>query len=418
MERDLPDTRPFAPFEWLLALRYLRARRKEGFISVISLFSFLGILLGVATLIVVMAVLNGFRAELLDKILGFAGHVAIYRQDAGAIMNDNEIRVRLEKIPGVLRVVTLVEGQAMASSLHSATGALVRGISEADIARLPSVNNDKLTTALMVPGVPDAASSFAGFDAAAGVAIGKRMAWRHRLALGSTLTIISPNGPETVVGNTPTIRDYQVVAIFDVGMSDYDENVIYMPLDVAKDYFNTEGGVSMIEATVAEPEAVEVLLPGFVAAAGPDMLVQTWKQRNMTFFDALAVERNVMFLVLTMIILVAALNIISGLIMLVKDKGRDIAILRTMGATRGAIQRVFFLTGAAIGTVGTLGGFITGLLICLNVESIRQLIGLMTGVDPFNPEIYYLAKLPARMDSWQTLWIVLMSLGLSFGATL
>ena len=418
MDRALPDTRPFAPFEWMLALRYLRARRKEGFISVISLFSFLGILLGVATLIVVMAVLNGFRAELLDKILGFAGHVAIYRQDAGTIMNDSEIRLRMEKIPGVLRVVTLVEGQAMASSLHSATGALVRGISEADIAQLPSINNEKLTTALMVPGVPDAAPSFAGFDAVAGVAIGKRLAWRHRLALGSTLTVISPNGPETVVGNTPTIRDYQVVAIFDAGMADYDENVIYMPLDVAKDYFNTEGGVSTIEATIADPEAVDALVADFTAAAGPDMLVQTWKQRNMTFFDALAVERNVMFLVLTMIILVAALNIISGLIMLVKDKGRDIAILRTMGATRGAIQRVFFITGAAIGGVGTLGGFITGFVICLNVESIRQLIGMLTGIDPFNPEIYYLAKLPARMDSWQTLWIVLMSLGLSFGATL
>ena len=201
-------------------------------------------------------------------------------------------------------------------------------------------------------------------------------------------------------------------------MSDYDENVIYMPLAAAKEYFNTEGGVSMIEATIADPEAVDGMVADFAAAAGPDMLVQTWKQRNMTFFDALAVERNVMFLVLTMIILVAALNIISGLIMLVKDKGRDIAILRTMGATRGAIQRVFFLTGAAIGTVGTLGGFVTGLLICLNVESIRKLIGLLTGVDPFNPEIYYLAQLPARMDSWQTLWIVLMSLGLSFGATL
>ena len=268
MNRDLPDTRAFAPFEWMLALRYLRARRKEGFISVISLFSFLGILLGVATLIVVMAVLNGFRAELLDKILGFAGHVAIYRQDAGTIMNDGEIRLRMEKIPGVVRVVTLVEGQAMAASLHSATGALVRGISEADIAQLPSINNEKLTTALMVAGVPDAAASFTGFDAAAGVAIGKRMAWRHRLALGSTLTIISPNGPETVVGNTPTIRDFQVVAIFDAGMSDYDENVIYMPLAAAKEYFNTEGGVSMIEATIADPEAVDGMVADFAAAAG------------------------------------------------------------------------------------------------------------------------------------------------------
>jgi len=418
MDKSLPDTRPFARFEWMLAGRYLRARRREGFISVISLFSFLGILLGVATLIVVMAVLNGFRAELLDKILGFQGHVAVYRSDVTPIPDYEALQQTLSAIPGVTRAVGLVEGQVMASSLRNNTGALVRGISEADILKLPSLNNDSLRTALKEEGVPDVTASFAGFDASGGVAIGERMAWRHQLGLGSRITIISPEGPETVIGTAPRIRDYPVVAIFKVGMSDYDENVIYMPLAEAQEYFVTEEGVNQIEVMVDDPDDVDRYLLPIMDAAGEGMAVTTWKTRNSTFFNALAVERNVMFLVLTMIILVAALNIISGLIMLVKDKGRDIAILRTMGATRGTIQRVFFLTGAAIGVAGTLGGFIVGLLICLNTERIRQFISWVSGVDPFNPELYYLAQLPARMDSWQTVLIVLMSLGLSFAATL
>jgi lipoprotein-releasing system permease protein len=418
MDKSLPDTRPFARFEWMLAGRYLRARRREGFISVISLFSFLGILLGVATLIVVMAVLNGFRAELLDKILGFQGHVAVYRSDVNPIPDYEALQQRLSAIPGVTRAVGLVEGQAMASSLRNNTGALVRGISEADIQKLPSLNNENLRTALKEEGVPDVTASFMGFDASGGVAIGERMAWRHQLGLGSRITIISPEGPETVLGTAPRIRDYPVVAIFKVGMSDYDENVIYMPLAEAQDYFVTEEGVNQIEVMVENPDDVEAYLLPIMDAAGEGMAVTTWKARNSTFFNALAVERNVMFLVLTMIILVAALNIISGLIMLVKDKGRDIAILRTMGATRGTIQRLFFLTGAAIGVAGTLGGFIVGLLICLNTERIRQFISWVSGVDPFNPELYYLAQLPAKMDSSQTVLIVLMSLGLSFAATL
>ena len=418
MPPTLPDTKPFASFEWMLALRYLRARRREGFISVISLFSFLGILLGVATLIVVMAVLNGFRAELLDKILGFQGHISIYNADLSPISNYADIELKVSKIPGVTRAVALVEGQAMASSLRNNTGALVRGISEADIAKLPSLVNGDLRTAFKEPGVPDEKPSFAGFEKSGGVAVGERLAWRHQLGLGSSLTIISPDGPDTIVGNTPRIRDYPVVAIFKVGMSDYDENVIYMPITEAQDYFVTESGVTQIEAMVENPDAVDAMVAAFHDAAGGGMQVQTWKQRNMTFFNALAVERNVMFLVLTMIILVAALNIISGLIMLVKDKSHDIAILRTMGATRGAIQRVFFITGAAIGLAGTLGGLITGLLICLNVERIRQMISWLSGVDPFNAELYYLSQLPAKMDPWQTVMIVLMTLLLSFGATL
>ena len=418
MNKDLPDTRPFAGFEWMLALRYLRARRKESFISVISLFSFLGIMLGVATLIVVMAVLNGFRAELLDKILGFSGHATLYKEDQTAIPDFKDIEARLEKVDGVKRVISLVEGQAMASSLKSSTGALVRGISENDIEKLTSINNKDLITAIADPTVPDKVPSFKGFDKSGGIAVGVGLALRHQLGLGSTLTIISPNGPDTVMGTAPRIRDFTVVAIFKIGMSEYDENIIYMPMADAQEYFVSEEGATGLEIMVKDPDHVEAMIPALREAAGPGLWLNTWKDRNQAFFNALAVERNVMFMVLTMIILVAALNIISGLIMLVKDKGHDIAILRTMGATRGAIQRVFFITGAAIGVIGTLAGLLLGTLICLNVEHIRQFIQWLSGVDPFNAEIYYLAQLPADMDPVQNFWIVVMALGLSFIATL
>ena len=418
MEKTLPDTKPFASFEWMLAIRYLRARRKEGFISVISLFSFLGILLGVATLIVVMAVFNGFRVELLDKILGFRGHAGLYKQDATPIGNFKDIQLRVEKIEGVTRVIALVEGQALASSLRSNTGALVRGVSGEDIAKLPSLKNENLRTAIKEPGTPDETPSFNGFDASGGVAIGERMAWQHQLGLGSSITIISPDGPDTVVGNTPLIRAYPVVAIFKVGMYEVDANVIYMPIADAQDFFSTGDGATTLEVSVDDPDRIEAYQPDILEAVSPDMMLQSWKERDLTIFNALAVERTVMFFVLTMIILVAALNIVSGLIMLVKDKGHDIAILRTMGATRGAIQRVFFITGAAIGLTGTIGGFIAGLVICLNVENIRQFIQWLSGVELFKEELYFLAELPAIMDPWQTFLVVVMSLALSFVATL
>ena len=418
MENDLPDTKPFASFEWMLALRYLRARRKESFISVISLFSFLGIMLGVATLIVVMSVLNGFRAELLDKILGFSGHATFYHQDLTPISDFKEVQARLEKVDGVKRVISLVEGQAMASSLKSSTGVLVRGIAEADIEKLSSINNKDLQTAIASPGIPDLKPSFAGFDKSEGIAVGERLAWRHQLGLGSVLTIISPNGPDTVMGTAPRIRDFTVVAIFKIGMSEYDEGIAYLPLADAQEFFVSEEGATGLEVMVDSPDDINSMVPALREAAGSELWMQTWKDRNVAFFNALAVERNVMFLVLTMIILVAALNIISGLIMLVKDKGHDIAILRTMGATRGAVQRVFLITGAAIGVVGTLAGLILGILICLNVESIRKFVQWLSGVDPFNAEIYYLAQLPAVIDYTQTFWIVMMSLFLSFIATL
>jgi lipoprotein-releasing system permease protein len=418
MNTPLPDTRPFAAFEWQIALRYLRARRKEGFISVISLFSFLGIMLGVATLIVVMSVFNGFHAELLDKILGFSGHASVYRQDQDPIANYKEVQTRIAKVPGVTRVIALVEGQSMVSSLKTATGALVRGISEDDLIKLPSINNKDLRTQIASKDTVDEKASLIGFEKADGIAIGEGMARRHQVGLGSPITLIAPNGPDTVIGNTPRIRDYTVVAIFKMGMSDYDDSVVYMPISEAQDFFSANNGATGLEVMVDDPGSIQTKLASLLDAAGPDLTVQTWQNRNVAFFNALAVERNVVIMVVSLVVLVAALNIISGLFMLVKDKGSNIAILRTMGATKGSIMRVFFLTGAAIGTFGTFVGLIVGLVICANANNIRNAIQWLSGVDPFNPEFYYLAQLPAKVDYNQTFWIVVFALIMSFLATL
>jgi lipoprotein-releasing system permease protein len=413
----LQDTKPFAGFEWMLALRYLRARKREGFVSVISLLSFLGIMLGVATLIVVMAVFNGFHNELLTKVLGFTGHATLYHPQLEPVIDYTALEKRLEAVPGVLGATPLIEGQAMVSSTKSATGALVRGLKEDDFAKVQGISNKNLRTALVALGTPDAVPSVKGFDKSGGVAVGERMAWRHQLGLGSTLTLISPNGPDTVIGNTPTIRDYQVVVIFKMDMAEYDENVVFLPLTEAQDFFQLDEGVSGMEVMVADPEDIQAMAQSLKTAAGTSYLLQTWRDKNLAFFNALKVQQNVVVLVLSLVILVAALNIISGLFMLVKEKASNIAILRTVGATSGAIMRVFFMTGAAIGAAGTLAGLLLGLVICWNAENIRRAIQWFSGDDPFNAEVYYLSQLPTDIDPKQTIAIVLGSLLLSFLAT-
>ena len=415
---SLPATRPFAGFEWMLALRYLRPRRREGFVSVISLLSFLGILTGVATLIVVMSVFNGFHEELLGKVLGSSGHAAVYRSDAAPIQDYEAMAGRIAKVDGVTSVVSMVEGQVLASSPRNSTGALVRGMSENDLQQLPDINNKDLKTALgNFPNI-DAKPGFAGFDKSAGVIVGDGMARRHQLVLGANFNLIAPDGPDTPVGNIPHSRSYPVVGIFKAGMSDIDDNIMFMPISEAKDFFSTDGGATSLQVMVKDPDQVQSQVSAILQAAGPDMLVQTWQVRNVAFFNALAVERNVVTMVLSLVVLVAALNIISGLYMMVKEKGSNIAILRTMGATSGTIMRVFFLVGAIIGTVGTFAGFVIGVLICWNAENIRKLIQWFSGVDPFNPELYYLAQLPARINYGQTFAIVIFAVLLSYVATL
>src|SRR5215208_954142 len=398
-------TPPFAPFEWLLSGRYLRARRKEGFISVIAGFSFLGIMLGVATLIIVMAVMNGFRKELLGKILGLNGHLLV--QPLETPLTDWEpVSARIAQIPGVILAAPLVEGQALASSPFGAAGVLVRGLRARDLAQLPSVANNIKQ------------GSLEGFDEGQGVAIGRRLADQLSLRAGDNITLVAPRGAVTPMGTTPRIKVYKVAAVFEIGMSEYDAAFVFMPLPEAQLYFNRSGDVTAIEVYTADPDRIDRFRRLIAEAAGRQIFMVDWRQRNATFFNALQVERNVMFLILTLIVLVAALNIISGLIMLVKDKGSDIAILRTMGATQGSILRVFLITGAAIGVVGTLVGFLLGTLICLNVESIRQFLSWLTSTELFSPELYFLSRLPADMDFGETTAVLAMALSLSLLATL
>jgi lipoprotein-releasing system permease protein len=398
-------TRPFSAFEWMLSLRYLRARRKEGFISVIAGFSFLGILLGVATLIIVMAVMNGFRKELLDKILGLNGHLLI--QPLESPLTDFEaVAERVSKIDGVLLASPVVEGQALASSPFNSAGVLVRGVRGADLARLPSIAN-KIRQ-----------GSLEGFDDGQGVAIGRRLADQLSLRAGDSVTLVAPRGAVTPMGTTPRIKAYKIAAVFEVGMSEYDAAFVFMPLTEAQAYFNRAGDVTAIEVYTDNPDRIDRFRRLITEQAGRPIYMIDWRQRNATFFNALQVERNVMFLILTLIVLVAALNIISGLIMLVKDKGPDIAILRTMGASQGAVMRIFFITGAAIGVVGTLAGFLLGVVICLNIESIRQFISWFTATELFSPELYFLSRLPAEMDVRETTAVVVMALTLSLAATL
>jgi lipoprotein-releasing system permease protein len=402
---EVTDTYAFAPFEWMLSLRYLRARRKEGFISVIAGFSFLGIMLGVATLIIVMAVMNGFRQELLDKILGLNGHLLI--QPIESPLTDWEgVADRVSKVDGIRLAAPIVEGQALASSPFNASGVLVRGIRGADLAKLGSIARN------IKQGTLD------GFDQGQGIAVGSRLAEQLSVHAGDNLTLVAPRGSVTPFGTTPRLKAYKIAAVFEIGMSEYDAAFLFMPLAEAQAYFSRSGDVTAIEVYTDDPDHVDRFRKPVTEAAARPIYMIDWRQRNATFFNALEVERNVMFLILTLIVLVAALNIVSGLIMLVKDKGSDIAILRTMGATQGAIMRIFLITGSSIGIIGTLAGFLLGTVVCLNIDAIRRFLSWLTHTDLFSPELYFLSKLPADMDVKETTAVVLMALGLSLLATL
>jgi lipoprotein-releasing system permease protein len=396
---------PFGAFERMLAGRYLRARRKEAFISVIAGLSFLGIALGVATLIIVMAVMNGFRAELLDRILGLNGHAIVQPVD-GPLSDYDDVAARISGVAGVRLALPLVEGQGLVSGSHNGTGALVRGVREADLARLTGISDNVREGTLQ------------GFDASEGVAIGVRMAQNLGLRVGDYLTVISPEGDVTPFGTTPRVKAYPVVATFQIGMSEYDSSIVYLPFSEAQLFFNSEGQASVVEVYLNDADAIGALRPQIEAAVGRPHFLVDWRQRNQTFFTALQVERNVMFMILTLIIIVAALNIISGLTMLVKDKGRDIAILRTMGAGRGAILRIFMMTGSAIGVAGTIAGVILGVAVTANIKEIQDFLDSVLGGQVWDPTVRFLSDIPARMDLGETVSIVAMALFLSFLATL
>ena len=396
----------FSKFERLVAKRYLRAKRKEGFISVITGFAFTGIALGVATLIIVMSVMNGFRHELLGRILGINGHIGIMSPLGYPFNNYQQAVSDLVEIEHVSFAIPMIENQLLVSAGKSAEGAMVRGIQAEDLQK-----KNILKEAFKKVNLDD----FKGDN----VVMGIRLATKMGVVPGDKITLISPNGKVTAFGTVPRMKSYQVIGTFEAGMFEYDSNFIFMPLETAQTYFGLKGAVTNIDITIDDEKLLAPVRRGIErSVSGSGAYVYDWKQTNAAFFNAIDVERNVMFIILTLIILVAAFNIITGLIMLVKDKGRDVAVLRTMGATKGMIMRIFFMDGAFIGVVGTSIGLILGLLFCHNIEAIRQGLQTLVGRDLFSAEIYFLSKFPAKVDNLEVLTVVIISLLLSFLATL
>ena len=395
----------FSAFERLVAFRYLRARRQEGLVSVIAAFSLIGIFLGVATLIIVMSVMNGFREELLTRILGLNGHMTVYAHQGGLTEFD-ALAARIKAVDGVAAVSPIVDGQVIAAAQGTATFGQVRGVRDDHLAARP------LLTGNVVAG------RLEDFSAGNGVMIGARMARKLAIGVGDSITLLSPEGRATLMGTVPRSRAYPVVAIFDIGMFEYDMTFVFMPLGLAQVYFKLPGAVTAIELTVADPDRVREVGTGVRQVVAGQGWTIDWRRANAQFVNALQVERNVMFVILTLIVLVAAFNIIAGLIMVVKDKGRDIAILRTMGATRGQIVRIFFMNGAAIGVAGTVLGVAGGIAFATNIDAIRLWLEGMTDVALFPAEIRFLSQLPSRTDPAEVVIVAAMAIGLSFLATI
>ncbi|MBR1604958.1 MAG: lipoprotein-releasing ABC transporter permease subunit [Alphaproteobacteria bacterium] len=395
----------FSKFERMVAGRYLRAKRKEGFISVITGFAFTGIALGVATLIIVMSVMNGFRAELLSRILGINGHVGITAIGGYPFNNYQEAVKQIAAFDKVQTVIPLIENQLLATAGKAAEGVMVRGVSKEDLLKKDILKNSVRYIDM---------TEFEGNVAI----VGTRLAQKMGLVQGDEITLISPNGKVTAFGTVPRMKSYRVIGAFEVGMYEYDANFIFLPLETAQKYFGMPNAVTNIDVTLSDDKYLPQVRQAIVESVGEGAYVYDWKQSNAAFFNAIDVERNVMFLILTLIILVAAFNIITGLIMLVKDKGRDIAVLRTMGATKGMIMRIFFMDGAFIGIVGTILGLLLGILFCENIETIRHWLESLSGRDLFSAEIYFLSQLPAKIDPFEVTMVVVISLLLSFVATI
>lgn len=395
----------FNKFERMVARRYLKAKRKEGFISVITGFAFTGIALGVATLIIVMSVMNGFRSELLGRILGINGHIGIVSNNSMPFNNYKQAVIDINAMGNVELAIPMIEKQLLVSSGRAAEGAMVRGLKVEDIQKKPTLYNGMTTINL---------DEFEGNN----VVVGYRLAQKMGLVPGDEITLISPNGKVTAFGTVPRMKSYRIAGTFELGMYEYDANFIFMPLETAQTYFGIGDTVTNIDVTLKDPSMLQKTREAIRNSIGDTAYIFDWKQSNAAFFNAIDVERNVMFLILTLIILVAAFNIITGLIMLVKDKGRDIAVLRTMGATKGMIMRIFFMDGAFIGVVGTAIGVVLGLLFCDNIENIRQFLQSVSGKDLFSAEIYFLSRLPAQVEISEVIMIVVISLLLSFLATI
>ncbi len=404
---------PFSRFEWMIAWRYLRARRAEGGVSVMTWISLIGITLAVMALIATLAVRAGFRAEFVDTILGANAHVTIYQTpilDAAgnqdrAILGYDAVAERLRAVPGVTRAAPLIKGQIMANSGNRNAGAEVFGITAENLATLPRIANPET-----------AQGNIADFDD--GIAIGSGLAQTLGVWVGDQVKLISPNGVKTAFGTSPRIKAYRVTYIFSAGRWDIDRTRIYMPFDKAQIYFDRETRADEIEVMVENPDRVSDLSPDLLRAAGDRALVWTWKESSSGFLRALDVEDNVMFIILSILVMIATMNIVSGLIMLVKNKGRDIGILRTMGLTEGSILRVFFICGAVTGLLGTVFGVILGCLFALYIDPLFALVSSLSGGDIWDPSVRGIYHLPAVLQWRDVGAAVALSLGLSFVITI
>ena len=397
----------FGPFERMVARRYLRARRGERFVSVIAIFSLVGIALGVGTLIIVMSVMGGFKTDLLGRILGFNGHLGVYGTGT-PLTNFDADASKIRGLPGVVTAIPVMDGQVLLTDdRNNNTGGFVRGIRQDDLRSLHAVSDHIRAGSL---------NDFKGPDA---IAIGITLANRFGLTTGGKITLVSPQGAATAFGTIPRVRSYTIAAIFQVGMNEYDSGYVFLPLDSAQIFFQQPNQATQIEVQVNDPDNARAIGRSILdALPNQPIRIIDWQQTNNSFFAAIQVEQNVMFLILTLIILVAAFNVISSLIMMVKDKTRDIAVLRTVGAGRGAIMRIFLMVGASVGVTGTILGTLIGVVFCLNVERIQGWVEAITGRTVFDPTVYYLAHLPARLDWHEVLQIIIMSLVLSLLATL
>ncbi len=391
----------------MVALRYLGARREEGFVSVIAAFSLIGIALGVAVLIVVMSVMNGFQVDLLGRILGLNGHLSITSLGGGNLQGFDALARKLASIDGVARVTPIVEGQGLVYANGRSSAVIVRGIRRDELVARTIVSESL------------ARGSLDGFAGKSTVIIGSRLAERLGLKPGDRMRLISPQLEQNAFGSVPRMKTYRVVATFEVGMYEYDNGFIFMPLDAAQLFFRTGAdAVTNLEVTARNPARAVSLAPDLVSAADTPIRVFDWQRQNESFFYTVQVQRNVLFLILALIILIAALNIISGLIMLVKDKARDVAILRTMGANRATVLKIFFLAGSSIGIVGSAAGLVLGVVFAGNIGAIQGWVEAVAGIRVFDPQIYYLSTLPSRIETWDVVSVLALSLGLSFLATL
>ncbi|MDR3536674.1 MAG: lipoprotein-releasing ABC transporter permease subunit [Acetobacteraceae bacterium] len=398
----------FGPFERMVAGRYLRARKGERFVSIIAIFSLVGIALGVATLIVVTSVMSGFQTQLVSRFLGVNGHISIQAYAGQALEGYQDLTQRIRAIPGMASVLPVLDGQVLLSTPNGGSrGGLVRGISQADLRGLHSISDHILAGNL---------NDFTGDDA---LVVGVGLAQSYRLRIGDSLTLISPQGAATAFGTIPRVRAYKVVAVFDAGLSEYNNSIVFLPLPAAQVFFQKPDAVTGIEIRLDDPDRVEAVAPALSAIlAGKQVFARDWRHANDTLISVLQVQKDTMFIVLGMIVLVAAFNVISSLIMLVKDKRADIAVLRTIGASSGSVLRIFLMCGAFVGVSGTLAGTLIGVVFCRNIVAIQHVVENVTGGQVFDSSVFMLTNLPDQVDWGDVVRVVALGLVLSLLATL